>query len=325
MRLESKVMGDLVGFIGVGTMGRPMALNLLDRGFKLLVHDIDGAAVEALVAAGAGARAATDLAEIARSCRFVLTSLPSSPQVEEVLSAVIETMAPGGTLIDMSTVDPGTTKRIAARAAAKGIRMLDAPVSGAPPKARDGTLTIMVGGDAAVVADCRLILDAMGEHVLHVGPVGAGETVKLVNNLIAAICMLGVAEAFNIGVRAGMDPKTMYDVVSKSSGDNWPLRTRLPYPGVLAASPANDDFAPGFALDLMHKDLGLALETARAVNAPAPLGALAEQLYRAGRAQGYGRKDWSIVAKVIQQLSGNEPAPRAMRPASAAVLSEGER
>lgn len=297
-------MGELVGFVGVGTMGRPMALRLLDRGVSLLVYDLDRAAVEAVV--GASAQAAPSLAEIGKRCRFVLTSLPSSPHVEEVLAGpggVIEAMAKGGTLIDMSTIDPLTTRRVAARAQAAGIRMVDAPVSGAPPKARDGTLTIMVGGDADVIADCRFLFDALGENVIHVGPIGAGETVKLVNNLIAAICMLAVAEGFNIGVRAGMSPKTLYDVISKSSGDCWPLRTRVPYPGVLPASPANDDFAPGFMLDLMHKDLGLALETAKSVNAPAILAAAAEQLYRAGRAQGYGRKDWSIVAKVIQRLS----------------------
>lgn len=315
-----------IGFIGVGTMGFPMASRLLDRGFALVVYDLDGARVHGLV--DRGARGATSPREVGAACRYVITSLPSSPHVEEVLAGadgVMEGMAAGGTLIDMSTIDPGTTKRVAARAAARGLRMIDAPVSGAPPKARDGTLTIMVGGDPAVVADCRPILQALGTSIVHVGPIGAGETVKLVNNLIAAICMIGVAEAFNIGVRAGLDPRIMYAVVSKSSGDCWPLRTRLPYPGVLEAAPANEDFAPGFMLDLMHKDVGLALEMAKSVDAPAPFGALAEQLYRAGRAQGYGRKDWSIVAKVIQQLSGNEPAPRVMRPASAAVSSEGER
>lgn len=306
-----------VGFIGVGAMGFPMASRLLDRGFALVVHDLDRARVRML--ADVGARGAASPREVGALCRYVITSLPSSPHVEAVLAAadgVMEGMAPGGTLIDMSTIDPGATKRLAARAAERGLRMVDAPVSGAPPKAREGTLTIMVGGDADVVADCRPILEALGTSIVHVGPVGAGETVKLVNNLVAAICMLGVAEAFNIGVRAGLDPKTMYEVVSRSSGDCWPLRTRLPYPGVLEASPANEDFAPGFALDLMHKDLGLAQEMAKSVDAPAPVGALAEQLYRAGRAQGYGRKDWSIVAKVIQQLSGaaGEPAVTAAEP-----------
>ena len=298
-------MAERVGFIGVGTMGSPMAANLIARGFALTVHDVDRSRVAAL--ASQGALEASSPRSVGAACRYVITSLPSSPDVEEVLAGpdgVIEGMAPGGTLIDVSTIDPGTTRRIAARAAERGIRMIDAPVSGAPPKARDGTLTVMVGGDPEVVADCRFILEALGENVVHVGPLGAGETVKLVNNLIAAINMVAVAEGFNIGVRAGLDPRIMYEVISKSSGDCWPLRTRVPYPGVVEGSPANDDFAPGFRLDLMHKDLGLALEAAKAVDAPAPLGALAEQLYRAGRAQGYGRKDWSIVAKVIQSMSG---------------------
>lgn len=294
-----------VGFVGIGTMGTPMALNLLDRGYAITVNDLDPVRIDVLV--GRGARAAATPREVGGACRYVITSLPSSPHMEQAScgpEGILEGMAPGAVLIDMSTIDPGTTRRIAARASERGIRMLDAPVSGAPPKARDGTLTIMVGGDADVLEECRPILEDLGEHVIHVGPIGSGETVKLVNNLLAAICMLAVAEAFNIGVRAGLGPKILYDVISRSSGDCWPLRTRLPYPGVLAASPANDDFAPGFMLDLMHKDLGLALEAARAVNAPAPLGALAEQLYRSGRALGLGRKDWSAVAKVIEQLSG---------------------
>lgn len=294
-----------IGFVGVGTMGTPMALNLLDRGYTLTVNDIDQARVEALV--GRGARAALTPREVGVACRYVITSLPSSPNVERAVcgpDGLLEGMPAGAVLIDMSTIDPGTTRQIAARAREREVRMLDAPVSGAPPKARDGTLTIMVGGDADVVEECRPLLEDLGETIIHVGPIGSGETVKLVNNLIAAICMVAVAEAFNVGVRAGLSPKILYDVISRSSGDCWPLRTRLPYPGVLAESPANEDFAPGFMLDLMHKDIGLALEAARAVNAPAPLGALAEQIYRSGRALGLGQKDWSAVVKVIEQLSG---------------------
>lgn len=298
------VNDESVGFIGLGTMGMPMATNLLSRGYRLAVYDVNSAAMDTMAAKGAQPMA--NPREVGAACRFVLTSLPSSPHVEAVFGGpdgVIAGMQPGGTLVDMSTIDPTTTRRMADLAAARGLRLVDAPVSGAPPKAADGTLTIMVGGAPDVVEDCRPILSCLGENVIHVGPVGMGQTVKLVNNLIAAISMAAVSEAFNIGVLHGVDPKVLYEVISKSSGDCWTLRTRLPYAGVLPASPANDDFAPGFMVDLMHKDVGLALDAAKAVNAPSLLGAIAEQLYRAARARGDGRKDFSAVARVVQDLA----------------------
>jgi len=299
---------DRLGFIGLGTMGLPMATNLLEAGFELVVHDVVDAPVQRLAARGA--RPMANPRAVGEACRYVVTMLPASAHVEAVLDGpqgVIAGMATGGTLIEMSTIDPATTRDLAARAAERGLRLIDAPVSGSSPKAQDGTLTIMVGGDADVLAECRPILDVLGASIIHVGPVGSGETVKLVNNLIAAISMAGVAEAFNIGVRQGLDPAVMYDVVSQSSGDCWSLRTRVPYPGVISASPANDDFAPGFMTDLMHKDVGLALAAARAADAPALLGAVAEQLYRAAHAQGHGRQDFSAVARVIQALNGAAP------------------
>jgi len=300
-----------VGFIGIGTMGFSMASRLLAGGFPVTVFDLNRAAVAALV--DRGARAAGSPREVGAACDHVVTMLPSSPHVEEVLGGsdgVIAGMAPGGTLIEMSTIDPVTTRRMAALAEERGLRLIDAPVSGAPLKARDGTLTIMVGGDPAVLAECRPILDLLGKNIIHVGPVGTGETVKLVNNLIAAVSMAAVAEAFNIGVRSGLDPATMYEVVSKSSGDCWCLRTRVPYPDVLPVSPANEGFAPGFMTDLMHKDIGLALAAAKSVDAPAVLGAVAEQLYRAARAQGHGQQDFSAVATVVQALSGGDELAR---------------
>jgi 3-hydroxyisobutyrate dehydrogenase len=288
---------EVVGFIGLGTMGQPMAANLLGRGFPLVVYDVNPKAMETLE----GAEPMGSPRDVGAAARFVVTSLPGPRQVEEVLGAVIEGMAPGGTLIDMSSIDPGTTRRVGERAAARGLKMIDAPVSGAPPKARDGTLTIMVGGDPQVLDECRPILEALGENIFHVGPLGTGEAVKLVNNLLAASHAAAVGEAFNIGVRFGLSPRVMYDVISTSSGDCWPLRTRVPYPEVLAASPANEEFAPGFMTDLMHKDVGLALALARDVGAPTPLGELIERLYGDTSAQGYGRQDFSAVARLYQE------------------------
>ena len=291
-----------LGFIGLGTMGQPMAANLLARGFPLVVYDINPAALQP--ARAQGARVAHSPQEVGAACRFVITMLPAPAHVEEVLAGpdgVIDGMTPGGILIDMSSIDPGTTRRVGERATARGLRMIDAPVSGAPPKARDGTLTIMVGGEPDVLAECRPILEALGEHIVHVGPLGTGEAVKLVNNLLAACHAAALGEALNIGVRYGLSPNTLYEVISTSSGDCWPLRTRIPYPDVLAASPANDEFAPGFMVELMYKDVGLALELARAVGAPTPLGELVAQLYGAARAQGYARKDFSAVARLYQE------------------------
>lgn len=293
--------GRVVGLIGVGTMGHPMATRLVEKGFRVIVFDVNRRAVEAAV--DSGATAAATQAEIGASCHFVVTSLPSSAQVEEVLTGpggVFETMASGGIVMDMSTIDPDTTRRVARLAAERGISMLDAPVSGAPPRARNGTLTIMVGGDAEVLARARHILEALGTNIFHVGPVGAGETVKLVNNILAAVNMTAVAEAFNIGVSSGVDPRVLYQVISTSTGDSSVLRTRVPYAGVLEASPANEGFAPGFAVDLMHKDLGLALDLARSANAPAFLTSVTYQLYRLARLEGHGGLDYSAVLKALQ-------------------------
>ncbi|MBV9358567.1 MAG: 3-hydroxyisobutyrate dehydrogenase [Chloroflexi bacterium] len=294
-----------VGFIGLGTMGFPMANNLLKAGFRLVVHDLAQEPVARLAARGA--RPVDSPRAVAQACPYVITMLPASAHVEAVLdgeNGTIAHMAAGGTLIEMSTIDPSTTRALAERATARGLRMIDAPVSGSSPKAQDGTLTIMVGGDAEVLDACRPILDVLGTTIVHVGPIGSGETVKLVNNLIAAISMAAVAEAFNIGARHGLDPTVMYEVIRQSSGDCWSLRTRLPYPGVIPQSPANEDFAPGFMTDLMLKDVGLALAAARAVDAPAELGAVAEQLYRSAHALGYGRQDFSAVAQAIQAHNG---------------------
>ena len=294
-----------VGFIGLGTMGKPMAKNVLKKGFDLVVYDQVAPPVEELAALGA-ARADSPAA-VARATDVVITMLPSSPQVEEVAlgeRGIIHGARAGQVYIDMSTIDPITTRRVAAALAERGVQMLDAPVSGSSPKAVDGTLTIMVGGPADVVERCRPVFAAMGEHIIHVGDIGMGEVVKLVNTLIAGVTMVAVAEAFNLGVRAGADPKVLYEVVSKSSGNCWTLHTRTPYPGVLPTGPANEDFAPGFMTDLMRKDLGLCVAAARELKAPALLAALAEQLYAATGALGYGRKDFSAVVKTFEALSG---------------------
>ena len=186
--------------------------------------------------------------------------------------------------------------------------MLDAPVSGGSVGARDATLTIMVGGPADLFAQCKPLLEAMGKNVIHCGENGMGEVVKVVNNLIAGVSMAVTAEAYNIGLRAGADPKVLYDVISKSSGRCWAHDTHHPYPGVIPTAPANNDYEPGFMVDLMRKDLGLAVSAAKGVQAPAVLAAAAEQPFGAASNLGYGRRDMSAVVKAFQALSPSDDA-----------------
>jgi 3-hydroxyisobutyrate dehydrogenase len=298
-------MSTKVGFVGVGVMGKLMAINLLKRHYPVTVFDLNPAPVEELLEFGA--EKAGSSAEAAAAGDIVITMLPSSPHVEEAVlgpGGVLEGMLPGTVLIDMSTIDPLVSKRVAEQVTARGFRMLDAPVSGGSVGARDATLTIMVGGPADLFERCRPVLEAMGKNVIHCGENGMGEVVKVVNNLIAGVSMAVTAEAYNIGLRAGADPKVLYDVISKSSGRCWSHDVNLPISNVLPAAPANDDFAPGFMVDLMRKDLGLAISAAKGVQAPAILAAAAEQLYGSASNMGFGRRDMSAVVKAVEALSG---------------------
>jgi len=296
-----------LGFIGCGLMGKPMAFNLIKAGYPLTVHDLNPKPVEELVAAGA--TAASSSREAAEKSEVVITMLTSSPHVERVMfgpDGVLAGLKRGAIIIDMSTIDPIVTRKVAAAAAEKGIEMLDAPVSGAPLKAADGTLSIMVGGKKEVFARCQDILEVMGEKIFHVGDVGMGEVVKLSNNLIAAVCGIGVCEGFLFGTKLGADPRTLFEVISASAGNCWVLQTRVPYPGVIPESPANNDFAPGFTTDLMAKDLGLILSAAEATKIPLLACSLTRQLIEAARAMGLGQKDWTVVSKVFHRLAGDE-------------------
>ena len=298
-------MAERVGFVGVGTMGKLMAINLLKRHYQVTAFDLNPAPVEELLEYGA--EQAGSSAEAAAAGDVVITMLPSSPHVEEAVlgpGGILDGMRPGTVLIDMSTIDPLVSKRVAEQVGAKGFRMLDAPVSGGSVGARDATLTIMVGGPKNLFDQCKPILEAMGKNVIHCGENGMGEVVKVVNNLIAGVSMAVTAEAYNIGLRAGADPKVLYDVISKSSGRCWSHDVNHPIPGVIPASPANDDYTPGFMVDLMRKDLGLAISAAQGVQAPAVLAAAAEQLFGVASNLGFGRKDMSAVVKAVQALSG---------------------
>jgi 3-hydroxyisobutyrate dehydrogenase len=300
-----------IGFIGLGNMGLPMVTNLLKAGYPVLAYDVVPSAVEAAVSRGASEAASA--ADTARRAEVVITMVPNSPEVEAVY------LGPGGVLegarrgrvsvaIDMSTIDPATTRKVGAHLAEAGVAMLDAPVSGGVPGAVAGTLTIMVGGDPAVAAEARPILSAMGKNVVHVGALGSGEVAKICNNLVAGVSMIAVAEAFALGMRAGVDPKILHDVVRTSSGSCWALEHNCPVAGLVPKAASNQDFAPGFMTDLMAKDLSLARAAARDLGTTCFTGALAHDLYMLASRHGLGRRDFSSV---IQLLTAAGRAPGA--------------
>ena len=293
-------MGKRVGFIGLGTMGLPMASNLLAAGHTVRGYDVDAERVRMLEAKGG--QAADSARQAAEDADVVVSMLPASRHVLAAMlgpDGAIEGLDPGTTVLEMSTVDPGTSRRVAAAVGERGGRMLDAPVSGGSLGARDATLTIMVGGDAGVLDEQRDVLRAMGARIVHCGPIGMGETVKLANNLLAGTSTVAVAEAFALGIRAGVDPAVLYEVIQNSSGNCWSLRN-APVPGLVPEAPVNREFAPGFMVDLMHKDLGLALGAGAELGLPLTLTAVAHQLYGLASRHGHGRLDLSAVAKLLE-------------------------
>lgn len=297
-------MATRVGFIGLGAMGKPMCRNLLKAGFDLTVWNRSQSAIDELAAAGA--KAGASAAAVARQADVIVTCVPNSPQVVEVVTGpngVLAGAAAGSTVIDMSTIDPNVSQQVAAACAARGVRFLDAPVSGGTVGAVNGTLTIMVGGDAAVLEEARPVLAAMGTNIFHVGAVGMGEVVKLCNNLIYAAQMVAVAEAFTMGAKAGADPRMMFEVITRSTGKCVALDTRTPVAGVVPNSPASNEWQPGFMTALMLKDIGLALDFGKAMSVPMFVTAVAEQVHRLAVNEGHGRKDFSALALTVQRLA----------------------
>jgi 3-hydroxyisobutyrate dehydrogenase len=294
-----------IGFVGVGNMGLPMVANLLGAGHRVIACDIRPEAVRAAV--GHGAVAGASAADAASRAEVVITMLPDSPDVEAAYlgpQGVLEGARPGLLAIEMSTIDPATTRRVGARLEAAGVRMLDAPVSGGVPGAVAGTLTIMVGGETGVVAEARPILAALGKNVVHIGPLGSGEVAKICNNLLAGVSMIAAAEAFTIGIRAGVEPKILHDVIRTSSGNCWALEHNCPVPGLVPKAASNHGYAPGFMTDLMAKDLSLARAAARDVGASCFTGSLAHDLYMLASRHGLGRKDFSSVIQLLAATEG---------------------
>ena len=300
-------MSTAIGFIGIGTMGRPMALNLLKAGHRVTVYDIRAEAAQAL--AEHGATVAQTAREAAAAGEVVISMLPASAHVVAAMfgeEGIIAGLRPGTIVAEMSTIDPGTARRVAEAVEAAGSRLIDAPVSGGDKGAIAGTLTIMVGGDPGILNEVRDILGVLGTNIIYCGASGMGQTVKLCNNLILGVSMVAIAEGFALGLSAGVDPALLFDVLTKSTSRSWAMETRPPVAGLTPGSPANDDFAPGFMTDLMHKDLGLALTAGNELHVPLTLTALAHQLYGMTSAQGLGRKDFSSVAKMLGSFTERE-------------------
>jgi len=290
-----------IGFIGLGNMGLPMARNLLKAGHAVQGFDVSKAQADALAASGgqaaAGVKAAASGAEV------VITMLPAGKHVREVYLGPDGVLAAAGSnalLIDSSTIDVETARVVAAAAQAKGIAMLDAPVSGGVGGAQAGTLTFMVGGDAAAFARAKPILEQMGKTIVHAGGAGNGQAAKICNNMILGVSMIAVSEAFVLAEKLGLDAQKLFDISSKSSGQCWSMTSYCPVPGPVPASPANRDYKAGFTAAMMLKDLLLSQDAAAAAGAKTPLGADAARLYSQYVASGEGPRDFSGVIGFIR-------------------------
>jgi len=261
-----------IGFIGLGNMGAPMAANLAAAGHEVTAFDVAGVDV-------AGTRPAATAAEAAAGADVVITMLPNGDALRAVAAEVIPAMGPGAVLLDCSTVDVDSARDVARLAQAAGLSALDAPVSGGVGGARAGTLTFMVGGDEAGFRTASELFDIMGQKAVHCGPSGNGQAAKICNNMILGATMIVTCEAFALADKLGLDRQAMFDVVSTSSGSSWSMTTYCPAPGVGPVSPADNGYTPGFAAELMLKDLRLAQQAAETADADTPLGRAARDLF----------------------------------------------
>jgi len=291
-----------VGFIGLGNMGGPMAINLIKAGFSVSVFDLVPTSVERLTAAGA--QAAATAADAVQNVDVVVSMLPASKHVESLYlgeAGLLSKIAPGTLIIDSSTIAPESTRKVADAANARGLSMIDAPVSGGVAGAQGGTLTFIVGGSDTALAQARPLLEAMGKNIFHAGDAGAGQVAKICNNMLLSVLMSGTAEALQLGVNNGLDPSVLSDIMRKSSGGNWALEVYNPYPGVMETAPASRDYEGGFLVDLMIKDLGLAMASALDTGTATPMGSLARSLYVAHGDNGFGQVDFSSIQKLFQR------------------------
>lgn len=288
-----------IGFLGLGHMGTPMAENLLKAGHELKVFDVVSAALQQF------ADRAQVCATPQQACvevEFVISMLPSGQIVEDLYihqDALLDAIDTSALVIDCSTVAPANSRALAEAAGQRGIRVLDAPVSGGVGGAQAGTLTFIVGGEPEDEGRARPVLAAMGKNIFHAGPHGAGQMAKICNNMLLAVQMIGTAEALQLGVDNGLDPQVLSDIMLQSSGRNWSLELYNPFPGVMEGVPASRDYEGGFAVNLMNKDLGLAMDATLHSHSSTPMGALARALYQSWGNTGNGSLDFSSIQRLF--------------------------
>jgi 3-hydroxyisobutyrate dehydrogenase len=290
-----------IGFLGLGNMGMPMAQNLLKAGHAVAGFDVVAASLAKLNAAGG--TAAASVAQACAGAEAVITMLPAIQQVRDVYldpQGVIASVAPGTLLIDSSTIDVDTARVVSAAAEARGLAMLDAPVSGGIAGAHAASLTFMVGGSAAAFGRAKPILEQMGKTIVHAGPAGNGQAAKICNNMILGVSMIAVSEAFLLAEKLGLDAQTLFDISSKSSGQCWSMTSYCPVPGPVPASPANRDYQAGFTAAMMLKDLKLSQDAAAAAGAATPMGAQAAALYENYCGRGEAGKDFSGIIRMLR-------------------------
>ena len=287
-----------IAFIGLGNMGGGMAANLAKAGHDVRAFDLSADALER--AGEAGCLAANSAAEAVTGAEIVVTMLPAGRHVTAVYEGdVFAAAAPATLLIDCSTIDVASARTNADAAAAKGLVAVDAPVSGGIAAANAGTLTFMVGGSAEAFARAEPVLSAMGKAVIHAGGAGAGQAAKICNNMLLGASMVATCETFAMAQKLGLDPQTFFDIASKASGQCWSMTSYCPVPGVGPETPADRDYQGGFATALMLKDLRLAMEAARSVDADVPMGARATELYEAFAAAGNDGLDFSAIIRSL--------------------------
>ncbi|MFB8207692.1 3-hydroxyisobutyrate dehydrogenase [Streptomyces sp. NPDC056010] len=295
-------MSRTVAFIGLGHMGGPMAANLAEAGHRVLGHDLVPALLEA--AAGTGVEPAASAADAVAPADVVISMLPAGRQVLGLYDDILTAARPGTLFVDCSTIDVTDARTAQERAAAAGMRALDAPVSGGVVGAEAGTLTFMAGGGEAEFAEALPLLEVMGRKAVHCGGAGAGQAAKVCNNMILGVSMIAVSEAFVLGESLGLTHQALYDVASTASGQCWALSVNCPVPGPVPASPANRDYRPGFAAALMAKDLGLAANALREGGIHAELGLRAAELYAAYAEQVGDTEDFSGIVRTIRDRTG---------------------
>uniref|UniRef100_T2MFU1 3-hydroxyisobutyrate dehydrogenase n=1 Tax=Hydra vulgaris TaxID=6087 RepID=T2MFU1_HYDVU len=293
---------ETIGFIGLGNMGSQMSMNLLKKGYNLVVFDVYPESMESLKAHGA--LVATSPYDVAQKTKKIITMLPSSPDVKEVYagkSGILSGAQNGSIFIDSSTIDPSVSKDMLKFAMSINCSYVDAPVSGGVNAAKEGTLTIMVGGSAEDFIVVEKLLSSMAKNVVHCGSIGTGQAAKICNNMLLAISMIGTAEVMNLGTRLGLDKKMLARIINMSSGRCWSSEMYNPCPGVMESVPSSNNYQRGFGVQLMAKDLGLAQNAATSTRSATPLGSLAHQTYRVMCNRGYAKLDFSSVYKFLRE------------------------